>query len=175
MKIPDKKLITANSVFPASKVVSEEDKDLHVAKARYVTKFRTERTVRHKNIMSQLQTTAEEVTAEGEGLDPLNMQTVLRSSIKAIEDIEALGREIRKCIEVYKDMALRNLKEKDEWTEVVWELNKMAEEEWKPEEATIKEVRSEMKKLRNLRRTSDSVDTSRGAASIWFKKTLIQL
>ena len=46
----------------------------------------------------------------------------------------------------------------------------MAEEEWKTEEATIKEVRREMKKVRNLRRTSESGDTSRQATSIRFRK-----
>ena len=73
-KMPDRKLTTGGSVFPASKVASQEDKEFHVAKARYVTKFRTERTVRHKNIMAQLQTTVEDVTTEGQqGLDTLDM------------------------------------------------------------------------------------------------------
>ena len=38
----------------------------------------------------------------------------------------------------------------DEWTEIDRELNKMTEEEWRTEETVIKEVRNEMKKVRNL-------------------------
>ena len=123
------KMISANNAFALAKVMNEDDKLVHVGKSGYVKKYQTERTNRHKNAISQLQSTAEEVAAEGEGLDPLDLQTALRSGQKAIEDIEIQGKEIRKCIDVLKDMALRNVKETDEWIEIDGELNKMKEEE----------------------------------------------
>ena len=108
------KMISANNAFALAKVVNEDDKLVHAEKFRFVKKYRIERTNRQNNVVFQLQSTAEEVSADGEGLDQLDIQTALRNGEKAIEDIEAQGKEIRICIAVLKDMALRNIKETDE-------------------------------------------------------------
>ena len=86
---------------------------------------------------------------------PVATYNLLPSAEKAIEEIETQGKEIRKCVDVLKDMVLKFVTGNDEWTAIEDDLNRMKEEEWKMEEQMIKEIKAEMKKVRNMRRASE--------------------